>query len=76
MRVTKESNWYVLFLAPAEGLCEGIVTVSHSNYNEASSKAAQFRSAAANGMCNGYKVQRDFHLERISEGLAKPNNGL
>jgi hypothetical protein len=76
VRITEASTWYVLFLGPAEGACDGVITVTHQGYEDASSKASQFRSAAGNGVCSSYKVQRDFQLKRASEDHARLSNGL
>ena len=63
-KIVEHSTWYVLFLGPAEGSCVGALSADHPEYETQSTTASQFRGAAVNGMCNGYKVQRNLQLRR------------
>jgi hypothetical protein len=64
VKVEEHSAWYIIFVSPAEGMCDGELSVSHPAYDTQSTTASQFRGAAYNGMCNGYKVERNLQLRR------------
>jgi len=69
VKAEKHSTWYVLFLGPWEGGCSGDLSVAHPDYETQSTSASEFRGAAANGVCSGYKVERNIQLKRKSAGI-------
>jgi hypothetical protein len=64
IKVEEHSTWYILLVGPAEGFCEGELSVSHPAYEAQTTTASQLRGAALNGTCNGYKVERNIQLKR------------
>ena len=61
--VVKPDTWFVLFFGPAEGSCGGTLFVDHPQYQPWMSEVSQFRGAAVNGMCTGFKVERNVVLK-------------
>ena len=62
--VVEPRTWFVLLLLPAEGTCGGTLFVDHPEYQPTFVEVRQFRGAAVNGMCTGFKVERDVVLKR------------
>lgn len=61
--IYERASWFVLVLAPAEGFCEGALAIEHPAYEPASVKISEFRGAAVDGKCRGYRREENVLLQ-------------
>jgi len=66
--VTEKSYWmFLVLLAPFEGFCNGVVTVTKPGYKPARTEIQWFAPSNFNGPCPSKPVARNFELEASPE---------
>jgi hypothetical protein len=61
----RHSNWFfVWFLSPFEGPCDGMLTFSHPRYETLVYESTVFSAANIDGVCTGVKHEKNVRLKK------------